>query len=272
MLQINKRIVSTLLTRTKIPSGADFVINPYVGCQHNCLYCYADFMKRFTNHPQPWGSFVDIKICGKPIKPKSLTGKKVLLCSVTDPYMPLEKEIGNTRMILEQLLDSGADVSILTKNALVTRDIDLFKKFADIDIAISMNTLDDEFRKIMEPFASSVADRMNALKTLHENGLHTSMFLSPMFPGITDFKAIIETCRPFTDEFWFENLNLYPTAFAKIMKLIKIRFPNLLELYEQIYAHKDISFWEHLRKEIIDFCNAGKINHIMYFYHKQIKK
>jgi len=271
MLIVNQIAVKSCLTRTKLP-GADFVVNPYIGCQHRCLYCYADFMKRFTNHAEPWGTFIDIKKCANTIKPNSLNGKLVLLSSVTDPYTPLEEQHKVTRGLLEQLLNSGADLSILTKNAMVVRDIDLFKQFKNAGIAMSMNTLDDGFCKDIEPFASSIQDRMRALQALHESGLHTSVFISPVFPGITDYKAIIEKCRGFVDEFWFENLNLYPSSFDKIMRYIQQKRPDLAGLYKSIYVDKDLQFWHDLEKEIVDYCTDAGVNHKMYFHHKKIVK
>lgn len=271
MLSINQVSAKNYLTKTKLPVS-DFTINPYVGCQHNCMYCYADFMKRFTNHSEPWGSFVDIKTCDKKIKPGSLTGKTVQMSSVTDAYMPIEKNIMATRKIMEQLVDSGANVSILTKSALVARDLDLFKKMKNVEVAMSMNTLDDTFRRDMEPFASPIPDRISALKTLHDNGIRTGLFISPMFPGITDYKAIIKKCRSFIDSFWFENLNLYPSVFPRIMKYIEIKFPKLIGLYEQIYVHKDVSFWNGMQTDIVDYCAGIGIECRMYFYHKQIRK
>ena len=83
--------VKNLITRSKLPD-ADFVINPYVGCNHGCVYCYAEFMTRFTGHAgERWGEFMDVKECAKPLPLKAIAGKTVLIGSVTDPYNPLEK-------------------------------------------------------------------------------------------------------------------------------------------------------------------------------------
>ena len=88
--------VKGVLTKSNLPV-ADYSVNPYVGCAHGCKYCYASFMKRFTNHPEPWGSFVDVK-CWPDIKnPKRYAGKELFLCYVTDPYQPLEETACRTR-------------------------------------------------------------------------------------------------------------------------------------------------------------------------------
>ncbi len=84
--------VNNIITKTSLPVS-DFAINPYVGCTHACKYCYASFMKRFTNHPEPWGEFVDIKNWPKINATGKYVGKEAFFCSVTDPYQPLEKKI-----------------------------------------------------------------------------------------------------------------------------------------------------------------------------------
>jgi DNA repair photolyase len=99
-------------------------------------------------------------------------------------------------------------IDILTKSDLVLRDIDLFKQIPNIQICFSLNTLDDTVREKLEPCASSVEKCVSAAKKLHEAGIRTAVFLSPMFPGITDFRAIIAECKSFTGTFWFENLYL----------------------------------------------------------------
>ena len=103
-MKINFREAKSIITKSNIPS-IDYVINPYTGCQHGCIYCYAEFMIRFTDHKgDKWGQFLDIKTFDlTKIKPERYDGKKVLLSSVTDPYLPLEKKYQNTRKILEKL-------------------------------------------------------------------------------------------------------------------------------------------------------------------------
>jgi DNA repair photolyase len=82
--------VQNILTKTRVPAG-DYVINPYIGCPHRCIYCYADYMRRFINHTEKWGEFLDVKIPVKKINLKKIAGKKILFCSVTDAYNPFEK-------------------------------------------------------------------------------------------------------------------------------------------------------------------------------------
>jgi DNA repair photolyase len=271
MMTIREIEVKNLLTKTRVPAG-DYVINPYAGCPHKCLYCYAEFMKRFANHAEKWGDFLDIKRCTKKINVSHLEDKRIVLSSVTDAYNPFEKKYRITREILRQFVNTSTRISILTKSSLVLRDIDLFKQIPHITVGMSLNTLDDGIRKKLEPFASSIAGRIGAIKRLHEEGIRTYVFLSPMFPGITDFKAIIAECKSFADEFWFENLNLRGSFRHAVLDYVRRSHPDLFSLYDAIYRLKDSSYWETLKKEIAVFCQKNKIPFISYFYHEKIRK
>ena len=121
---VKKREVKTILTRSNLPVS-DYSVNPYVGCPHACKYCYASFMKRFANHPEPWGEFLDVKYWPEIRNPRNYSGKELFVGSVTDPYNPEEEKYGRTRALLEQLRGRGVKLSIQTKSDLVLRDLDL---------------------------------------------------------------------------------------------------------------------------------------------------
>ena len=176
--------VKDIMTKTNLPVS-DYAVNPYVGCSHACRYCYASFMKRFTNHPEAWGEFVDVKSWPAIRKPGKYAGKEAFFCSVTDPYQPLEKKYGRTRALLEQLLDTGISVSISTKSDLILRDLDLIRQFPSAHVSWSINTLDENFRREMDQ-AVSIERRFEAMRQFYEAGIQSTCFISPIFPGITD--------------------------------------------------------------------------------------
>ena len=265
---IEKEIeVKDYLTKSNLPAS-DYVINPYVGCPHGCKYCYASFMKRFTGHSEEWGTFIDIKKCSKPISKKKLKGKTVFLASVTDCYNPYEEKYCITQSILKQLLDVECTVSISTKSSLILRDVELLKQFKDASVAVSFNTLDESFKNDMDN-ASSIEARVNTLKVLHENGIHTVLFMSPIFPAITDYKEIIEKSRLVVDEYWFENLNLRGEYKAKIFKYIEEKYPQHMDLYKQIYMDGNREYWDGLATEIEEYCAEHSIIHTNFFYHEK---
>ncbi len=266
---IEKEIsVKDLVTKSNLPAS-DYVINPYVGCPHGCRYCYACFMKRFTNHSEEWGSFIDIKRCDRAISRKKLQGKSVFLSSVTDCYNPYEEKYGSTRKILEQLVSIDCELNISTKSNLILRDIDLLKQCKNLKVSVSVNTLDEQFRKDMDN-ASSIAERLNTLKVLHESGVYSVLFMSPIFPGITDFRKIIESSKAYVDEYWFENLNLRGSYKQDILEYIKKFYPQLMELYNKIYLQGNMEYWHDLAVDIEEYCDTHSIKHINYFYHKEL--
>jgi DNA repair photolyase len=262
--------VKDYLTKSNLPSS-DYVINPYVGCTHGCKYCYACFMKRFTGHREEWGSFLDVKQCSKPIAIDKLKGKKVFLSSVTDCYNEFEETYGVTRKILEQLVSADCSLSIGTKSKLILRDLDLLKQFKDLKVSFSINTLDEDFKNDMDN-ASSIEDRIHALQVLHENGIYTVIFMSPIFPLITDFKEIVEKTKAFVNEYWFENLNLRGSYKQKMLDYVLEKFPQFYGDYEKIYLKGDKGFWSELSKEINEYCDLNNIRYINFFHHEKLVK
>jgi len=150
---INEITAKEAIVKSKLPS-ADYVVNSYTGCTHKCIYCYAEFMKRFSNHSENWGEFIDIKTFDKIRIPKNIENKYVFISSVTDPYNHFEKKYERTKQVLEILINTDCNIGILTKSDLVLRDLDIFKCFRNIEVGISINTTDDNFRKIIEPKAA----------------------------------------------------------------------------------------------------------------------
>lgn len=118
--------VQSVMTRSSLPVGG-YSVNPYVGCPHACKYCYASFMKRFTGHAEPWGTFLDVKHWKPITDPHKYDGQRVVIGSVTDGYNPYEEHFQCTRRLLEQLRGTTAEIMICTKSDLVLRDLDLLR-------------------------------------------------------------------------------------------------------------------------------------------------
>lgn len=171
-----------------------YVINPYTGCQHNCSYCYARFMKRFTGHSEPWGQFVDVKINAPDLLRLEITKKKpgrVWISGVCDPYQPLEAKYKLTRQCLEILAQNNWPVSVQTRSPLVLRDIDILKKGKDFEVGLSITTADDSIRKLFEPDAPPIENRVRALDELHRAGIRTYVMIAPMLPGAESLAEIL---------------------------------------------------------------------------------
>jgi len=251
--------VNNYVTKSNLPAS-DYVINPYIGCPHACKYCYACFMKRFTKHSEEWGTFIDIKECDKSLNLKKLEGKSVFLSSVTDCYNSFEEKYRVTRRILEQLVSVDCDLGVSTKSKLILRDVDLLKQCKNLKVSMSINTLDEDFKNDMDN-ASSIQDRLLALEELHNQGIYTVLFMAPIFPHITEFKAIIEKSYTYIDEYWFENLNLRGSYKQKILSYVSKKYPQLYDTYEKIYNRGDKGYWSDLAIEIKEYCRTNNINY-----------
>lgn len=277
----------SVMTKSNLPVS-DYSVNPYVGCTHACMYCYASFMKRFTNHLEPWGEFVDIKNWPIIKNPHKYAGKEAFIGSVTDAYQPLEAKYKRTRALLEQLQGSGVKISIATKSDLVLRDLDLIKTFPDARISFSINTLDENFRKDMDR-AVSIERRLKAMKTCYEAGVQTTCFISPIFPGISNPQEIILAAKDRCNLVWLENLNLRGDYKGKVLAYIHQKYPKLDSLYHTIYTKNDRSYWHELDREMKAFTAKENMPYLRdddtkrapfgkppvvvnYFFHEEVKK
>lgn len=279
--------VRSVITKSNLPV-CDYSVNPYVGCTHACRYCYASFMKRFTGHAEPWGGFIDVKYWPEIKNPSKYKGTEIFIGSVTDPYNPQEAEYQRTRAFLEQMQDSGARISIATKSDLVLRDLELIRKFPDARVSWSVNTLDEDFKNDMDD-AVSIGRRLDAMRIFHDEGIRTTCFISPIFPGLTDVEAIIEQSRGECNLIWLENLNLRGAFKPVIMEYIREKHPDLYPLYDEIYNRGNLSYWEWLDREMRSFTESIGLDYVVnddsmsrsfyappvvvnYFYHERIRK
>ena len=278
--------VQSVMTKSSLPVGG-YSVNPYVGCPHACKYCYASFMKRFTGHTELWGTFLDVKHWKPIANPHKYDGERIVIGSVTDGYNPYEAEFRNTRRLLEELRGTQAELMICTKSDLVLRDLDLLKQFPKVTVSWSVNTLDEEFRADMDR-AVSIERRLRAMQQVYEAGIRTVCFVSPIVPGSTEVKAIIEEVKGYADLIWLENLNLRGQFKGEIMAYIREKHSALFPLYEEIYNQKRLDYWKALEEEISSYAaqqsfpyrvndlpygrsEKGKPVLVNYFYHEKIK-
>jgi DNA repair photolyase len=181
----------SILSKSKV---YDYTINAYTGCQHGCAYCYARFMKRTTGHIEPWGEFVDIKINAPELLQKEITKKprgRVWISGVCDAYQPLEAKYELTRKCLEILIEHNWPITIQTKSPLILRDKNLLEKASDIEVGLTVTTADDNVRRLFEPNAPPIKDRIKALDELHQAGIRTFAMIAPLLPGAGELSALL---------------------------------------------------------------------------------
>lgn len=270
---IKETVSKNIITKSKLPA-TDYVINNYVGCNHGCIYCYAEFMKRFTNHTEKWGEFLDVKKFNEEKFVKYLkkinSDKKILMSSVTDPYNPYEIKYKSTRNILKLFIQANNEhihLKILTKSLLIFRDIDLLKKIKNITVGISLNTLNDNLRRQIEPCAGSIKSRIEILKKLKGENIPVYLFISPIFPMLTQLEEIIATCKDTVDFIYFENLNLRGRYKKIILDFISKNFPEYNQLYQDIYTKNKKEYWYLLMEDINRLCKIYDIKYKTFFFH-----
>ncbi len=191
----------TIINKVKSPDiPAGYSMNPYQGCEHGCVYCYA------RNTHTYWGYSAGLefeqKILVKQNVPELLEQKfksknwkpaPIMLSGNTDCYQPVEKEKEITRKILEVCWKYRHPVSVITKNSLILRDLDILEKLAQhglVHVSISITTLDDEMRRVLEPRTSSVLRRLETVERLHKAGVPVNVMMAPIIPGLNDHEIL----------------------------------------------------------------------------------
>ncbi|TYC62418.1 PA0069 family radical SAM protein [Rhodobacterales bacterium] len=203
--QVQEERARTIITRNDSPDiSFDRSINPYRGCEHGCIYCFArpshaymglspglDFETRLFAKPNA------AQLLERELSRPGYTPRVIAIGTNTDPYQPLERGYKLMRDILEVLEGCGHPVAIVTKSALVTRDIDILSRLAErnlVKVALSITTLDRKLCRAMEPRASAPQKRLDAVRALSDAGIPTSVMMAPVIPALTDseIEAILE--------------------------------------------------------------------------------
>jgi DNA repair photolyase len=253
-MEVKKILCKSVLSKSRLYES-DYSINPYRGCTNSCIYCYAPYVLR---EGRKWGNFVDIKTNAPEILEKELTKASkgnILISSVTDCYQPMERKYEITRKILEKLRGKKFSVSILTKCALVLRDIELLKEL-DCEVGITVTTLNDSIRQNFEPNASSVEERLNALRQLKDAGIRTYIFFGPLLPYMSD-RNLEETLAKFAElkpeRIIVDRLNIKnPFQWKKIESFLEENYSGLAEKWDK--AISDDKYYDELKERIETLC------------------
>jgi DNA repair photolyase len=211
--------------------GFDASFNPYRGCEHGCIYCFARPTHEYLGLSA--GLDFETRILVKEDAPELLRAElaarkwkpQVLgVSGVTDPYQPIERKLSLTRRCLEVVVDFMNPLSIITKNHLVSRDVDLLARLAAHDAAlvcVSVTTLDPHLARVMEPRASSPERRLEAIAALHEAGIPVCVLVAPVIPGLNDHEVPGIVCAA-------------ARAGARYAGYVALRLPHgLKELFER---------------------------------------
>jgi len=239
---------------------ADYCINPYIGCQHACKYCYAEsYTRRFSDHKEAWGDFVDVKINAPTILAHEVKRKpkgRVYVSSLTDAYQPLEREYELTRKLLEILLKHQFPISIQTKSALVLRDLDLVREFHEREVGFTITSLNDDVRKKFEPMSSSAEEKLSAINELKNNSIRTYVFFGPVLPYLSDQdleQYFQQIAGANVDYVLIDKLNPKPGLWATLEDFLLKDFPQLREKWKDAILGKN-DYYRNLKIQIGSIC------------------
>lgn len=228
--------------------GFDYQLEPYFGCSHQCLYCYALC--------GPGGSWQ------REVKPyddmhsrlrsaiSDLEPQPIYLGLYCDPYQPAEAEQKQTRQALRILADAGFSASILTKSDLVMRDLDLLAAMPDASVGVSLGFSDDALRRELEKDTPPNERRIAALKAAKAVGLRTSVLICPVLPFLTDLKALLQSLEDSADFVWIYPLamnNQIDPNWQNVWRVVRARYPDLAAEFKQAVFDRDHAYWSEQR-------------------------
>ena len=241
--------------------GRNYQVDPYIGCEHYCYYCYAlnqaetDWRKEVLIH-KDITSQLESELAGIP-------PQTIYMGWQTDPYQPCEAEYRQTRQVLELLLEKGFSASILTKSDLVLRDSDILQKMNAANVSVSVAFNDNRTRCLFEANTMDTERRIEALRQIKEAGVRTGALLCPIIPYITDAIQLIEMLAPCTDGIWIYGLSIINRSdqnWLNIKKILNREFPELLERIEPAIFSKENSYWTQLRDDLVVLKNDRQLN------------
>lgn len=270
MIEINEIRCKSALSNSAL-LGVGYALNPYRGCEHACIYCYAPYVLK---EQRMWGSFVDIKINLPQILAREVvkkTKKLVGISTVTDAYQKAEKRYEITKKALEILSRKSMPIYIQTKSTLVLRDIELISSFKEKELGFTITTFNEEDRRKIEPRASPSEARLSSLEEINSRGIRTFIFLGPIMPHICDSREIEKIIKlgkkAKADLIYFDKLRIKKGMEGKILKFYEMHYPEFYENFKKILASKSAynSYFDSVKRDIIKLCKSNGVKFSMLF-------
>jgi DNA repair photolyase len=267
-VRVGEAACKSIINRSGI-KGVDYAVNPYIGCGHGCVYCYARFMTRWYHPGERWGSFVDVKRNAVDCMKREAGSKPpgvILFSSVTDAYQPLERKTGLTRSLLEVLVEHDYPVEVLTKSSLVTRDLDILGKFDQAEVGLTLTSMDDGVRRVFEPGASTVQERLDTLKAFSDQGIDTYAFLGPLMPYVSEdrLEELLNSVADRVGRVIVDRLNIKAGNWGPIKRTLEDHYPDLVPKFKE--ASEDESpYYDALREKLNQMLDRKAIPKDMVF-------
>lgn len=250
-IRVSSHTVSEALQPSSL-EGFAYQIDPYVGCEHACCYCYAQ-----NRGGVAWGEEVAVYrglVEALERQLSAIAPQTIYVGMNTDPYQPVELEERQTRKVLELLARRGFSACVLTKSGMVIRDIDLFRAMPGSSVGFSIAFHEEETRRLFEEAAPSNDERFLALETLKKAGIETYVLVCPVMPPpIADVGPIIDTVAPLADTVWFYRLAANSEAdpsWRRLKAVLDEYFPEATEMCRQAALSPDHPYWHELRARL----------------------
>ncbi len=248
----------TALSPSKLP-GLKYSLNPYLGCEHGCVYCYSPSTLRDEWIAMNWGKFVRAKQNIAEVLAKELRKKprgEVGVSTICDPYQPLEAKLELTRKCIELLSKRSFDVCIQTKSNLVLRDEDVIKP-EGFEVGVTITTMDTELAGELEPHASPPDARAQVLEEFSTRGVATWIFLGPIIPEINDseenIRRVVEVAKRTNSRLIYDRLNLRRWVFDRLTPVIEKKRPGLVKRLPSL--SRDSENWHHVSSNVESVCS-----------------
>ncbi|MDX6486419.1 MAG: hypothetical protein QOF43_1572 [Gaiellaceae bacterium] len=233
--------------------GFQWSLNPYMGCVHQCTFCYVRAFERRADRPSDdrYGASIRVKtnvadVLRRELARPSWQREIVAIGAATDPYQPAEGRYKLTRSCLEVLGDAANPVRIITRGPMIVRDVDVLARLAtraSLRVTFSVPTLDHEIWKRTEPGTAPPRQRLRALKTLVDAGIKASVGMAPILPGLSDKPELMADVVRAAREagatgVWANVLYLKPGTKEHFLRSLEREWPELLPEYEQLYGRR----------------------------------
>ncbi len=269
MTQINEVKIKRILNPTSIDLG-EYVINPYMGCELSCLYCYVRSNRVVSRKNKPWGEYVDVRINAPEALEKELLSKKprvVLLGSTTECFQPAERKYQLTKKVLEILNNLKIDYVILTRSPYILNYLYLLKEGFCRKIYFTVNNFVSKFKDQLEPKSPQFNLRTQAVNTLLEEDLPVVPYFSPLLPWISDFKDIFFKF-PKAGSIEFECLNFRLKNIDLIIDKIGVVAPQVSANYKKMLNDRIFYawVWKKIKQEITQKANDANKSFSIYIH------
>jgi len=260
MISVTESTSRSILTPCGL-KNFDFQVDPYIGCEHLCYYCYVlseaetDWSKEVRIHKDITGRLSE--------EMDKIPPRSIYMGYYTDPYQPCEGQFRQTQQVLELFAEKGFSAGILTKSDLVVRDMDVLKSMKSPSVSVSVAFTNNQVRRLFEANTMDTEKRIDALALLKESGIKTGTLICPVIPYISDAIGLVEMLEPCADEIWIYGLSINDPSdknWLNVEKILREHFSDQAEKIKTAVFDKNHPFWADLKNRLEDIQENRNLN------------